>query len=112
MDIAKYDQLYKEVRVTPHHLAPAVKGTQAGTKSRGRNWFELLTGIENAVSDVPTVLHANKDGREYIAIVPDEHNLFPRVRHGEVGLQEGYTVASVVNDLIEQDKGKKTRRQS
>ncbi|MDF7639052.1 biotin-independent malonate decarboxylase subunit beta [Lactobacillus sp. ESL0791] len=109
LDIAKYDQLYKEVRVTPHHLAPAVKGTQAGTKSRGRNWFELLTGIENAVSDVPTVLHANKDGREYIAIVPDEHNLFPRVRHGEVGLQEGYTVASVVNDLIEQDKGKKDK---
>ncbi|WP_155287508.1 biotin-independent malonate decarboxylase subunit beta [Lacticaseibacillus zhaodongensis] len=106
LDIAGYDKLFKQVTVKEHHLAPAVAGTEAGTKSRGRNWFEILTGIKNAQSEVPTVLHAQKDGREYIAIVPDEHNRFPRVQHGEVGLQEGYTVASVVNDLIAADKDK------
>lgn len=88
LDIAGYDKLFKQVDVKAHHLAPAVEGSQPGTKSRGRNWFELLTGIKNAKSDVPTVLHAQADGREYVAIVPDENNRFPRVRHGEAGLQE------------------------
>ncbi|MDF7668126.1 biotin-independent malonate decarboxylase subunit beta [Lactobacillus sp. ESL0703] len=106
LTIATYNELYQEVAVKPHHLAPAIAGTEAQTKSRGRNWFELLTGIQNASSQVATVLHAQKDNREYIAIVPDEQNRFPRVRQGEVGLEEGFTVASVVNDLIEQDKEK------
>ncbi|MFD1485271.1 biotin-independent malonate decarboxylase subunit beta [Lacticaseibacillus baoqingensis] len=106
LDIAGYDKLFAQVVAKPHHLAPAVSGTKPGTKSRGRNWFELLTGIANAQSAVPTVLHAQADGREYVAIVPDENNRFPRVRHGEVGLQEGYTVASVVNDLIAADQNK------
>ncbi|MBF4176172.1 biotin-independent malonate decarboxylase subunit beta [Lacticaseibacillus paracasei] len=106
LDIAGYDKLFKQVNVKAHHLDPATSGTVAGTKSRGRNWFELLTGIKNAKSDQSTVLHAQADGREYIAIVPDENNRFPRVRHGEAGLQEGYTVASVVNDLIKDDTDK------
>ncbi|MDF7672930.1 biotin-independent malonate decarboxylase subunit beta [Lactobacillus sp. ESL0701] len=106
LTIATYNELYQEVAVKPHHLATAIAGTEAKTKSRGRNWFELLTGIKNATSQVATVLHAQKDNREYIAIVPDEQNRFPRVRRGEVGLEEGFTVASVVNDLVEQDKEK------
>ena len=100
LTIPEYELLYKQVTVTTHHLAPAVSGTTVGTASRGRTWFENLTGIDRARSDVSTVLHARAHQREYIAIVADAHNRFPRVRHGEVGLQEGYTVATVVNDLI------------
>ncbi len=100
LTIADYGQLFAQIQETPHHLADATAGTQPGTKSRGRQWFEQLTGINNAQSDVATVLHAKVNNREYIAIVPDENNRFPRVRHGEVGLVEGYTVASVVNDLV------------
>lgn len=55
---------------------------------------------------MPTVLHARADGREHVAIVPDENNRFPRVRHGEAGLEEGYTVGNVVNDLIAADTDK------
>ncbi|WEV50512.1 biotin-independent malonate decarboxylase subunit beta [Lactobacillus sp. ESL0731] len=106
LDIPTYNRLYQAVEIKPHHLAAATTCSEPGTKSRGRNWFELLTGIKNATSQVATVLHAQKDNREYIAIVPDAHNRFPRVRHGEVGLEEGFTVASVVNDLIAQDKEK------
>lgn len=106
LDIDGYKKLYKQVKTTEHHLAAATEGSKPGTKSRGRQWFEQLTGIKNAHSDVPTVLHAQKNGREYIAIVADENNRFPRVRHGEVGLVEGYTVASVVNDLIKADANK------
>ncbi len=104
LDIKSYMNLFENVKVTEHHLAEATSGTEAGTKSRGRQWFEQLTGIQNAQSDVATVLHAQADGREYIAIVPDENNRFARVRNGEVGLQEGYTVAGVVNDLIAADE--------
>lgn len=100
LTIADYGQLFAQIQETPHHLADATAGTQPGTKSRGRQWFEQLTGINNAQSDVATVLHAKVNNRKYIAIVPDENNRFPRVRHGEVGLVEGYTVASVVNDLV------------
>jgi malonate decarboxylase beta subunit len=112
LDIQSYDQLFKQVQTKAHHLAPATAGSQPGTKSRGRNWFELLTGIHNAQSDVATVLHAQAEGREYIAIVPDENNRFPRVRHGEAGLQEGYTVASVVNDLITADQAKSVAKKT
>lgn len=110
LDIETYMQIFKDVEVTEHHLATATIGVEPGTKSRGRQWFEQLTGINNAKSDVSTVLHAQSEGREYIAIVPDEKNRFTRVRNGEVGLQEGYTVAGVINDLIkaDQDKEQKT----
>ncbi|MCT3284591.1 biotin-independent malonate decarboxylase subunit beta [Lactiplantibacillus pentosus] len=109
LTIPAYDKLFKQVTVTPHHLAPATSGENQSTPSRGRTWFENLTGITNAQSDVSTVLHAQVDQREYIAIVADAQNRFPRVRHGEVGLQEGYTVASVVNDLIAADADKTTK---
>ncbi|KRL88209.1 malonate decarboxylase, beta subunit [Lacticaseibacillus pantheris DSM 15945 = JCM 12539 = NBRC 106106] len=106
LDITSYNHLFNQVVAKPHHLEPATSGIHPGTKSRGRNWFELLTGIKNAQSDVPTVLHARADGREHVAIVPDENNRFPRVRHGEAGLEEGYTVGNVVNDLIAADTDK------
>ncbi|MCI1890867.1 MAG: biotin-independent malonate decarboxylase subunit beta [Schleiferilactobacillus harbinensis] len=106
LDTVGYRKMFAAVRPETHHLAPAQASQTPGTPSRGRLWFEKLTGIQNAQSDVSTVLHAKKDGREYIAIVADEHNRFPRVRHGEVGLVEGFTVASVVNDLVAADKDK------
>ena len=110
LDIAGYDKLYKNVNVTKHEIAEATSGSKAGTKSRGRLWFEKLTGIENATSSVSTVLHAQKDGKEYIAIVPDADNDFPRVRNGEVGLQEGFAVASVINKVVAEDQDKATKR--
>lgn len=110
LDISSYDKLYQQVKTTKHEVADAVVGSEAGTKSRGRLWFEKLTGIKNAKSSVPTVLHAPKDGKEYIAIVPDAKNAFPRVRNGEVGLQEGFAVASVVNKIVAEDKNQTTKR--
>jgi len=110
LDIPAYDKLYQSVKTTKHELAAATTGTKEGTKSRGRLWFEKLTGIEKATSAVSTVLHAEKDGKEYIAIVPDADNDFLRVRNGEVGLQEGYVVASVVNKIVDDDRDKATKR--
>ena len=110
LDIETYDKLYKNVEVTKHDIPEAVAGSKEGTKSRGRAWFEKMTGIKNATSPVSTVLHAQKDGKEYVAIVPDADNSFPRVRNGEVGLQEGFAVASVINKVVAEDKDKDVKR--
>ena len=110
LNTKQYRDLYSKNKATKHVVNEATASQQAKTKSRGRLWFEKLTGIENAESNYPTVLHAEKDGKEYIAIVPDENNRFPRVRKGEVGLQEGFLVAEIVNKIVDEDKNKKEKR--
>lgn len=83
--------------------------------SRGRTWFEKLTGISNLkVGDVPSVLCTDvKLGEElvrYIAVVPNPNSRFPRARKGEVGLEEGWTIAKYVREAMEEDAGKEKRR--
>ncbi|BDR58578.1 biotin-independent malonate decarboxylase subunit beta [Xylocopilactobacillus apicola] len=109
LDIEAYQTIYDQVKPTSHHLAEAKSGSEKTTPSRGRQWFEQLTSIKDATSELSTVLHAKHDGLEYIAIVPDANNRFPRVRHGEVGLLEGFGVASIINDLVAQDKDKEEK---
>ena len=110
LDTNQYRELYAQNKTENHEVPDAVAGTTAGTKSRGRLWFEKLTGIKNAVSKYPTVLHAQKNDKVYLAIVPDENNRFPRVRNGEVGLQEGFLVAKIVNKVVEEDQDQKETR--
>jgi len=83
--------------------------------SRGIVWFKSLTGISNPkVGDVPSVLCADATlGNEqvrYIAVVPNLINRFPRVRHGEVGLEEGWTIAKFIREAMTEDTGKAKRR--
>lgn len=83
--------------------------------SRGRIWFEKLTGISNPkVGDVPSVLCTDvKLGNElvrYIAVVPNPNNRFPRARKGEVGLEEGWTIAKYVREAMEEDADKEKKR--
>jgi malonate decarboxylase gamma subunit len=81
-----------------------------GESSRGGIWFAALTGSSGALKDGPrTVLVADTQlGREtarFLAVVPDTGNRFPRARHGEVGLDEGWTLAREVRDTIRADEG-------
>lgn len=83
--------------------------------SRGRLWFEKLTGISNPkTGDVSSVLCADAtlgdETARYIAVVPNPNNRFPRVRHGEVGLEEGWTIAKYIREAIAEDAGKEKRR--
>lgn len=111
LNTEEYRQLFNKVKTIEHTIPDAKSSNTPKDKSRGRLWFEKLTGITNAESEIPTVLHANVDGKEYIAIVPDENNpRFPRVRKGEVGLQEGFAVAKIVNEIIAADKDKSEKR--
>ena len=77
--------------------------------SRGRTWFEALAGASQAPADAPaSVLRADTSlGDErvrYLAVVPDPDSRFHRARHGEVGLEEAWTLARYVREAIEADQ--------
>ncbi|WP_412990474.1 biotin-independent malonate decarboxylase subunit beta [Pediococcus siamensis] len=110
LDTKGYRELYQKVQTKAHPISEAVSAEEAQPKSRGRLWFEKLTGIKNAKTNVSTVLQATVAGKTYVAIVPDPKNHFPRVRHGEAGLQEGFAVANVVNQVVQEDANKETKR--
>ena len=86
----------------------------ARTPSRGRTWFTALTGNAPSLSDFPGVLVADKEfnGRltRYIAVVPNTANRYPRARHGEVGLQEGWELAKYIRQAIEADANTTDKR--
>ena len=76
--------------------------------SRGRTWFHALAGPAKPVGTGPgTVLVADAtlagEPVRLLAIVPDPQNRFPRARHGELGLEEGWALAGHVRDAIAAD---------
>jgi len=82
--------------------------TMASSDSRGRIWLSALAGLGTAVDGTSTVLAADAllggEAVRFIAVVPDPANRFPRARHGEVGLDEGWGLAAAVREVIEADR--------
>ena len=79
------------------------------TSVRGTVWFRALTGQMSPMpGDPKSVLPADvplgDDHARFLCVVPDPHARFPCARHGEVGLEEGYTLATRVREVLEQDK--------
>jgi malonate decarboxylase beta subunit len=104
-NISKIEQTAK-----PEALKPAET-----TESRGRLWFSKLTEYAKPkASDIASVLCADctlgGETVRYLAVVPDANNRFPRARHGEVGLQEGWMLAKYVREAMEEDKDKEVKR--
>ena len=82
---------------------------------RGTVWWQALTGhAEPLAGYAPSLRVADaplgSDDARYIAVVPDPHNPFPRARHGETGLIEGWSLAQAVRDAVEADRERETRR--
>src|SRR5262249_2804278 len=80
----------------------------AAPSSRGRTWFHALAGrarpTESAlgsllVADAPLATELVR----LLAIVPDPQNRFSRVRHGELGVEEGWALARHVREAIAAD---------
>jgi biotin-independent malonate decarboxylase gamma subunit len=76
--------------------------------SRGRTWFDALAGRARPVgAGTRSVLAADAtlagEVVRLLAIVPDPQNRFPRTRHGELGLEEGWALAGHVRDAIAAD---------
>ena len=83
--------------------------------SRGASWLAALTRNTPPNGGFPATVHvvdaalAGEPAR-YIAVLPDTHNRFPRVRNGEVGLVEGWALARAVSELVAQDAGRAVKR--
>jgi malonate decarboxylase gamma subunit len=80
----------------------------ATPSSRGRTWFRALAGPAKPIGTGPgTVLAADAtlagEVVRLLAIVPGPQNRFPRARHGELGLEEGWALAGHVRDAIAAD---------
>ena len=72
---------------------------------RGLQWFNALSANATPVEGLPGSLKVadgvlGEQAVRYIAVVPDPHNRFPRARHGEVGLLEGWGLAQAVDEAI------------
>ena len=81
----------------------------APATGRGASWFAALTAQASLVPGYPAslmVADAELAGKRVraIAVVPDPHHRFPRVRQGEVGLLEGWQIARAVHEVISADK--------
>ena len=82
--------------------------TNTTPSSRGRTWFDAFadgakaidTGLKSLL--VADASLANEQVR-LLAIVPDPQNRFPRARHGELGLDEGWAIARHVREAIAAD---------
>ena len=75
---------------------------------RGKAWFEALTGKNSPMAGDPdSVLTADvkigEDTARFLCVVPNPQARFPCARRGEVGLEEAYTLAARVNEVIEQN---------
>jgi malonate decarboxylase gamma subunit len=78
------------------------------TGIRGTVWFRALTGQASPMSGDPdSVLTADallgEDNARFLSVVRDPHARFPCARDGQVGLEEAYTLATRVREVIAQD---------
>ena len=80
--------------------------TQAGV--RGKVWFHALTGKNSPMAGDPgSVVTADarlgEDTARFLCVVPNPQARFPCARRGEVGLEEAYTLAARVREVIDQN---------
>jgi malonate decarboxylase gamma subunit len=77
------------------------------TGIRGRVWFKALTGQETPMpGDPPSVLTADalvgNETARFLCVVPDPDSRFPCARHGEVGLEQAYTLAARIREVMDE----------
>lgn len=81
---------------------------------RGATWLAALGGQTRLPGYPPSIQVADTTlaGRpaRLIAVVPDPDSPFPRARHGEVGLLEGWSLARAVQEAVAQDRDAPVKR--
>ena len=75
------------------------------TGIRGRVWFKALTGQDTPMpGDPPSVLVADAligdENIRFLCVAPDTDSRFPCARHGEVGLEQAYTLAARIREVV------------
>jgi biotin-independent malonate decarboxylase gamma subunit len=79
------------------------------TGTRGRVWFKALTGQAKPMPGDPlSVLVADapigNENARFLCVVPDPDSRFPCARHGEVGLEQAYTLAARIREVLGTDE--------
>lgn len=79
------------------------------TGVRGTIWFRAFTGQASPMpGDPKSVLTADAalgtDHARFLCVVPDAQARFPCARQGQVGLEEAYTLAARVREVMELDE--------
>jgi len=87
----------------------------ASAPGRGETWLAALTRNAPRRPGYPAtvqVADAELGGRpaRFIAVVPDAANAYPRVRGGEVGLLEGWSLAQAVHEVVQADRDAAIKR--
>src|SRR6201996_979288 len=78
---------------------------------RGGTWFRALTNDASPLPGDPrSVLTADASLGRFLCVVPDPQGRFPCARHGEVGLEEAYTLATRVREAMELDRNATVKR--
>jgi malonate decarboxylase gamma subunit len=75
------------------------------TGIRGRVWFKALTGQDTPIpGDPASVLVADAvigdENARFLCVVPDPDSRFPCARHGEVGVEQAYTLAARIREVV------------
>ncbi|WP_420998506.1 biotin-independent malonate decarboxylase subunit gamma [Cupriavidus sp. 30B13] len=83
--------------------------------SRGATWLAALSGNAARVDGYPAsvqVADATLDGHaaRFIALVPDPASAWPRARHGEAGVIEGWSLARAVHEAVQADRDAAAKR--
>src|ERR1700691_1091773 len=83
--------------------------TTTSLSSRGRTWFQALADnakpVDTGLGSVQVAdATLGSERVRLVAIVPDSRNRFPRARHGELGLEEGWALAHHVRETIDADR--------
>ena len=87
-----------------------------GAGARGRSWFEALTkdGSSRELGQIGSVLCRDILVGDrlcrILAVTADPHTAFPRTSKGEVGLQQGWELARLIRQTIEEDRDAAKKR--
>lgn len=89
---------------------------QQPTDTRGKIWFGALTGEQASEekSRIESVLcrdiMLDKIRCRILAVTADPHTVYPRTRRGEVGLQQGWELARLIRQAVEEDENSRKKR--
>jgi malonate decarboxylase gamma subunit len=75
------------------------------TGTRGRVWFKALTGQDTPMPGDPASLLVadaaiGDENARFLCVVPDPDSRFPCARHGEVGVEQAYTLAARIREAV------------
>lgn len=114
LPIAEYNATLANHTATPVALPVISEGQPISNPSAGYQWFQALGAFSNPHSSMGTVYYgptaAFSEAAVLTAVVADKENVTYRVRNGEVGLYEGFTLAQILEQVYQEDQAKVVKR--